>query len=146
MPPIPAVTRSTLWRGRCASSVPTLSSFCNPALIILSIPAILRSIEETSLNFGYSVIVGFTAKNDKHREAYADLMSNGRVDGVIIIDGGTGVEGFTGPKPEVPAVQVLDMVYGSGVPAIRVDDLQVAEIAVRHLASLGHRRIAQFRA
>lgn len=105
-------------------------------------PALLRSIEETSLTFGYSVMVGFTNKNDKHREAYADLLSNGRVDGVIIIDGGTGVEGFTGPKPEVPAVQVVDVVYGGAVPAVRVDDQQVADLAVRHLASLGHRRIA----
>jgi LacI family repressor for deo operon, udp, cdd, tsx, nupC, and nupG len=104
-------------------------------------PALLRSIEETALSYGYSVMVGFTDKGDKQREAYADLMSNGRVDGVIVIDGGTGVEGFIGPKPEVPAVQVLDVVYG-GVPAVRVDDKQVAEIAVTHLASLGHRRIA----
>ena len=105
-------------------------------------PAILRSIEETSLSYGYSVMVGFTAKSEKHREAYADLLSNGRVDGVIIIDGGTGVEGFTGPRPEVPAVQVMDVVYGSSVPAVRVDDQQVADLAVRHLAGLGHRRIA----
>jgi LacI family repressor for deo operon, udp, cdd, tsx, nupC, and nupG len=105
-------------------------------------PALLRSIEETSLTFGYSVMVGFTAKSEKHRAAYGDLLSTGRVDGVIIIDGGTGVEGFTGPKPEVPAVQVLDVVYGGSVPAVRVDDEQVADLAVRHLASLGHRRIA----
>jgi LacI family repressor for deo operon, udp, cdd, tsx, nupC, and nupG len=104
-------------------------------------PALLRSIEETALTFGYSVMVGFTDKGDKQRGAYADLMSNGRVDGVIVIDGGTGVEGLTGPKPDVPAVQVLDVIYG-GVPAVRVDDQQVAEIAVSHLASLGHRRIA----
>ena len=60
-------------------------------------PAILRGIEETSLTFGYSVMVGFTAKSEKQREAYADLLSNGRVDGAIIIDGGTGVEDFIGP-------------------------------------------------
>jgi LacI family repressor for deo operon, udp, cdd, tsx, nupC, and nupG len=42
----------------------------------------------------------------------------------------------------VPAVQVLDMIYGPSVSAVRVDDHQVAELAVRHLASLGHRRIA----
>lgn len=105
-------------------------------------PKLLRSIEDTSLALGYSVMVGFTDKSDKHREAYADLLSNGRVDGVIVIDGGIGVDGFTGPRPEVPAVQVLDMVYGGSVPAVRVDDQQVADIAVRHLASLGHRRIA----
>jgi LacI family repressor for deo operon, udp, cdd, tsx, nupC, and nupG len=105
-------------------------------------PALLRSIEETSLSFGYSVMVGFTNKSEKYREAYADLLSNGRVDGVIIIDGGTGVEGFTGPRPEVPAVQVLDVIYGGSVPAVRVDDQHVADIAVQHLASLGHRRIA----
>lgn len=105
-------------------------------------PALLRSIEDTALSFGYAVMVGFTAKSEKYREAYADLLSNGRVDGAIVIDGGSGVDGFTGPRPEVPTVQVLDMVYGAGIPAVRVDDQQVAEIAVRHLASLGHRRIA----
>ena len=105
-------------------------------------PALLRGIEETSLAYGYSVMVGFTDKSEKHREAYADLMSNGRVDGVIVIDGGARVDGITGPKPEVPAVQVLDLVYGGAVPAVRVDDQQVADIAVSHLASLGHRRIA----
>ena len=105
-------------------------------------PALLRSIEETSLTFGYSVMVGFTDKSEKYRGAYADLLSNGRVDGAIIIDGGTGVEGLTGPKPEVPTVQVLDVVYGGAVPSVRVDDQQVAEMAVHHLASLGHRRIA----
>lgn len=104
-------------------------------------PVLLGSIEEAALAEGYSVMVGFTGKDEKLREAYADLMSNGRVDGVIIMDGGTGVEGITGPKPAVPAVQVLDVVYG-GVPAVRVDDAQLADIAVSHLASLGHRRIA----
>ena len=49
-------------------------------------PALLRSIEETALTFGYSVMVGFTNKTDKYREAYADLLSNGRVDGVVIVD------------------------------------------------------------
>lgn len=105
-------------------------------------PALLRSIEDTALALGYSVMVGFTEKSEKYREAYADVLSNGRVDGVIIIDGGMGVEGFTGPRPEVPAVQVLDVVYGSSVPAVRVDDQHVADLAVRHLAGLGHRRIA----
>jgi len=105
-------------------------------------PGILRSIEDTALSFGYSIMVGFTAKSEKYREAYGDVLSNGRVDGVIVIDGGTGVEGFTGPRPNVPAVQVLDMVYGQGVPSVRVDEHLVSETAVRHLASLGHRRIA----
>jgi LacI family repressor for deo operon, udp, cdd, tsx, nupC, and nupG len=105
-------------------------------------PALLRSIEETALVHGYSVMVGFTDKSEQYREAYADLLNHGRVDGAIIIDGGTGVEGLTGPKPEVPTVQVLDVVYSTGVPSVRVDDRHVAELAVRHLASLGHRRIA----
>jgi LacI family repressor for deo operon, udp, cdd, tsx, nupC, and nupG len=105
-------------------------------------PALLRSIEETALSFGYSVMVGFTDKSEKYREAYADLLSNGRVDGVIVVADGAGAAGLTGARPEVPAVQVLDLVYGGSVPTVRVDDQQVAEIAVHHLASLGHRRIA----
>jgi LacI family repressor for deo operon, udp, cdd, tsx, nupC, and nupG len=105
-------------------------------------PALLHSIEEAALASGYSVMVGFTDKPERYREAYADLLSNGRVDGAIIIDGGSGVGGLIGPKPEVPAVQVLDVVYGGAVPAVRVDDQYISEMAVHHLASLGHQRIA----
>ena len=105
-------------------------------------PALLHSIEETALTFGYSVMVGFTEKTEKFREAYADLLSNGRVDGVIVVAGGAADGGLTNTRPDVPAVQVLDLVFGGSVPAVRVDDQQVAEIAVHHLASLGHRRIA----
>jgi DNA-binding LacI/PurR family transcriptional regulator len=39
-------------------------------------------------------------------------------------------------------VQILDRVYGPGMPIVRVDDLQVAELAVRHLVGSGHHRIA----
>lgn len=105
-------------------------------------PAVLRGIEETALTLGYSVLVGFTSKSGKHRESYADLLSNGRVDGVLVMDGGTGVDGLTGPRPEVPAVQMVDLAYDAAVPAVRVDEQQVADLAVRHLAGLGHRRIA----
>jgi LacI family repressor for deo operon, udp, cdd, tsx, nupC, and nupG len=105
-------------------------------------PAVLHSIEETALTFGYSVMVGFTDKSEKFRETYADLLSNGRVDGVIVVSGGSSGAGLVSARPDVPAVQVLDLVYGGSVPAVRVDDQQVAEIAVHHLASLGHRRIA----
>jgi len=34
-------------------------------------PVLVRSIEETALAMGYAIIVGFTNKTDKYREAYA---------------------------------------------------------------------------
>lgn len=105
-------------------------------------PAMVRSAEETALAAGYSIIVGFTSKTERHREAYGDLMTAGRVDGLLVADGGTGVEQFTGARPDLPVVQMLDTVYAPPVPVVRVDDKQVGELAVRHLASMGHRRIA----
>jgi LacI family repressor for deo operon, udp, cdd, tsx, nupC, and nupG len=103
---------------------------------------LLQGIEETAFDMGYSVMVGFTSRSERRSESYAELLSNGRVDGMLVLDGGTGVSRFTGPKPEVPVVQLLDRVYEPPVPVVRVDDGAVAELAVRHLAGLGHRRIA----
>ncbi|MFM8745444.1 MAG: LacI family DNA-binding transcriptional regulator [Aestuariivirga sp.] len=105
-------------------------------------PAVLASIEDTAMALGYAVMVGFTAKSEQHRAAYAELLFNGRVDGMLVMDGGAAVDRFSGPKPELPVVQLFDRVYGSGVPVVRVDDLEVADLAVRHLAGNGHRRIA----
>lgn len=105
-------------------------------------PAVVRSVEETALAAGYSIIVGFTAKTERHREAYGDLLTAGRVDGLLVADGGTGVEHFTGARPDLPVVQMLDTIYAPSVPVVRVDDRQVGELAVRHLSSMGHRRIA----
>jgi len=105
-------------------------------------PGLVSSIEDTALAMGYAIIVGFTQKADKYREAYGELLSAGRVDGMVVMDGGSGIERFTGPHPDLPVVQVFDRIYASPVPVIRIDDHQVAELAVSQLASMGHRRIA----
>ncbi len=105
-------------------------------------PRLIHAIEDTALAMGYAVIIGFTAKSEKYREAYGELLSAGRVDGMVVMDGGSGVDRFTGPQPDLPVVQVFDRVYGPSVPLVRVDDHQVAELAVHQLASMGHRRIA----
>ena len=105
-------------------------------------PGLVRSIEHTALAMGYAIIVGFTNKTDKYREAYGELLSAGRVDGMVVMDGGSGVDRFTGPRPDLPVVQVFDQIYDSPVPVVRVDEQQVADLAVQHLASMGHRRIA----
>lgn len=105
-------------------------------------PALVRSIEDTALALGYAVIVGFTEKSDKYREAYAELLSAGRVDGMVVMDGGSGIDRLTGPRPDLPVVQIFDRIYEAPVPSVRVDEEQVADLAVRQLASMGHRRIA----
>ena len=105
-------------------------------------PGVIRSIEDTALGMGYAIIVGFTRKTEKYREAYGELLSAGRVDGMLVMDGGSGIDHFTGPQPDLPVVQLFDRIYAPPVPVIRVDDHQVAELAVTQLASMGHRRIA----
>jgi len=105
-------------------------------------PGLVRSIEDTALAMGYAIIVGFTRKTEKYREAYGELLSAGRVDGMLVMDGGSGVDRFTGPQPDLPVVQLFDRIYDSPVPVVRVDDHLVAELAVSQLASMGHRRIA----
>ena len=105
-------------------------------------PSLVRAIEAAAHEQGFSVIIGFTLKNPDSRSAYGDLISNGRVDGVILIDGGVGIQDLTGLRPPIPTVQALDQVLAPSVPVVKADDHYVAELALRHLAGLGHRRIA----
>ena len=105
-------------------------------------PAVVHSITETAQALGYAIIIGFTDTTEKHREAYGELLSAGRVDGLVAMDGGSGIDRFTGPAPDLPVVQIFDRIYEQPVPIVRVDDSHLAEIAVSQLAAMGHCRIA----
>lgn len=76
---------------------------------------------------------------------YAHWAKDRRVDGVIVRD-----QLVDDPRPAalvrfgLPAV-IAGQRSSEGLPAVRADDGEAASIAVRHLAGLGHRRIARVR-
>ncbi|CUH39021.1 HTH-type transcriptional repressor CytR [Jannaschia seosinensis] len=66
--------------------------------------------------------------------------SDGRTDGILLLDGGLDpeiVRGWT-----VPVVMVCEWMDALGLPCVGTDNVAAMGLAVDHLADLGHRRIA----
>jgi len=105
-------------------------------------PDILRGLEEHAHTEDYSIILGLTGKDRAREEAYLDILHSRRADGLVIVDDGIRHVIDGGIIADVPTVQLMETQCGSSVAAVRIDDKAAAVTAVRHLAELGHRRIA----
>jgi LacI family transcriptional regulator len=130
-----------------ASSLRTRQSkvvgFVVPDLSSLLFPPILEGIEDTLLKMGYMTIVANTANDPDRYLRVLSGMTERQVDGLIIaaatlpdpiLD-----EWFEGRAPIV----LINRTDESGrAPAVLNDDLRGIGLAVRHLAALGHTRIA----
>jgi LacI family transcriptional regulator len=106
-------------------------------------PPIVRGIEDGLADTGYTVVVANTDNDDDKERSTLEVMLNRRVDGLVLATA----------HREYPVVHELT---SSGVPLVLVnrtmdhapvssvvgDDHAGIGLAVRHLASLGHRRIA----
>jgi len=100
---------------------------------------ILKGVEVTAREAGYSVLMGNT-ENDPARETeYFNMLRDGHADGMILM---TGKLPPAGGWSHLPVVVALEMIEDSGLPHVQVDNIAAARGAVEHLIALGHRRIA----
>ena len=103
---------------------------------------IFSGIERAALEMGYTAIVGHSGRDPAQEAAYLAEVARGRADGVLLL--GAGRIEFTPMQFEKapPTVAVLDFVEGQDFPAVRIDHVQAARLAVDYLVGLGHRHIA----
>ncbi|MDJ1642742.1 LacI family DNA-binding transcriptional regulator [Streptomyces pakalii] len=105
-------------------------------------PQFVAGIETGLAPLGYALVLQVVPDAESERRAYERLAGDGRVDGVFLTD-----LRVDDPRPtlvtelDIPALIVGPPQEGSGVPSIGVDDGSGIRQAVRHLRSLGHRRI-----
>ncbi|HSL26152.1 MAG TPA: LacI family DNA-binding transcriptional regulator, partial [Acidimicrobiia bacterium] len=106
-------------------------------------PPIVRGIEETLGTVDYTLILGNT-DNDADREQHLlASMMNRRVDGLILATAHRNTPAIdTVVAAGIPLVLVNRTVENHQVPAVTGDDHAGIGLAVRHLAELGHTRIA----
>ena len=105
-------------------------------------PPIVRAIEDRFAEIGYVTLVGNTDNYPARQAALIDRFIGQGVDGLIVAT-------FFRNDPIVgtcldagiPTVAVFRDPEDDLVPSVRVDDAKAMEIAVRHLAGLGHRHI-----
>jgi LacI family transcriptional regulator, repressor for deo operon, udp, cdd, tsx, nupC, and nupG len=105
---------------------------------------ILKGVEATARAAGYSVLMGNTEDDPDRETEYFDMLRDGHADGMILMTGKLPSKaGYLDRLPQnLPVVVALEMIEGSGLPHVQIDNEGAAAEAVRHLISLGHRRIA----
>ncbi len=101
---------------------------------------ILKGVEETAREAGYSVLMGNTEDEPKREAEYFDMLGDAHADGMILMTGKLpprqrGMDGL-------PVVVALEMIDNCAFPHVQIDNVAAAREAVEHLISLGHRRIA----
>lgn len=106
-------------------------------------PPIVRGIEERLDERGYTPLIANTDNSPaRERTAVAAMLAR-HVDGLIAATAHRGNELLDEvPDPEMPVVLVNRSTDDRSLPAVTVDDRLGIHLAVEHLVSLGHRRIA----
>jgi LacI family transcriptional regulator len=104
---------------------------------------IVRSVEDHCFGAGYTLILCNTDDEPRRQNVYLQVLSEKRIDGLIIISTGNDkellslVDGLT-----IPTV-LLDREISHGqCDLVETAHMQGAMMATEHLLSLGHRRIA----
>lgn len=107
---------------------------------------ILRGIEETLFEAGYGMIIGDLDGSPEKETHFAAFTAAGRVDGAILLNGHLFGQSRDGKGPAarlgIPLVALCEAIPGAHIPQIEIDNRDAASRMTRHLASLGHRRIA----
>lgn len=106
---------------------------------------VIRGIDQRAQRDGFHVLV--SGSHDAWDEIAAALRAmHRRVDGVIIMSPDIEAEALTATLPAgLPAVLLNCAVHGRGIPAINIDNRGGAGAMVRHLVSLGRRRVVFMR-
>ncbi|AYY13331.1 LacI family transcriptional regulator [Actinobacteria bacterium YIM 96077] len=106
-------------------------------------PPIARGIEEVLEEAGYSVWIVNTDHDLAREQALVESLRSRQVDGLILC-----TAHLSHPLIEKMRDEGVKMVLANrrtddpGVPSVTPDDAHGIDLAVRHLAGLGHRRIA----
>jgi LacI family transcriptional regulator len=106
-------------------------------------PPIVRGIEDALMEAGYTLVLANTDNNLEKERSVLESMQLRRVDGLIIATALRADPVVADLKAaEVPVVLINRVSDSPGVSSVTGDDYEGIGLAVRHLAALGHRRIA----
>jgi LacI family transcriptional regulator, repressor for deo operon, udp, cdd, tsx, nupC, and nupG len=135
--PNPAArTLRTLKSGRILVTVPDIS---NPFF-----SEVIRGVEETAQDLGYSVLLGDTRYQADREEQYAGFLKRREADGLIFLGHRLPellVDVVEGAQGRAPIVNGCEYSADLGVSSVHIDNATAAADAMTHLYRLGHQRI-----
>jgi LacI family transcriptional regulator len=105
-------------------------------------PQLVRAVEDAAHDLGYAILLCNAADDPERESEYLDLLVDRWVDGVVIAASSLGGRHreWLADAP-LPIVLVNSPVQDIGLSTISSDSHAGGELAARHLAELGHRRI-----
>ena len=131
-------TARNLRRRRTGAIVVLVPNLGNPFF-----SRILAGIETAASRAGYTVLICDSRQPQEGGQRLAEYVRANRADGLISLDGslprGLLEEGGNGRRPA--SVFTCEWNEASRLPSVRFDNAGGAELAVGHLAALGHRSI-----
>ncbi|WFE89878.1 LacI family DNA-binding transcriptional regulator [Roseibium porphyridii] len=102
---------------------------------------VFKGAESIARAAGYSLLMGNTEDDPKREEEYFEMLNDGHADGMILMTGKL-PQDYELPKDISDKVVVaLEMIDGSNLSHVVIDNEKAAFEAVNHLISLGHTRI-----
>ena len=107
---------------------------------------IVQSIENVAIQLGYRVLLGETQGNQERLDHYADMVLTRVADGLILL--GSLLPSVVRRSmearhvPPIPLVLACERFEGLDCPTVSIDNVTAGELAVRHLAERGCKRIA----
>jgi LacI family transcriptional regulator len=103
---------------------------------------VVRGVEDTSFEQGYSVIL-CNSDGDPDKELhYANVLVEKRVDGILLIAAGVGPEHILAwQKQHIPLVLIDRDIPDVSVDVVLTHNARGGWLAARHLIELGHQRI-----
>lgn len=106
-------------------------------------PPIIRGIEDRLAQSGFVVLLGNTDDDPKREKGVLEGMLSRRVDGLVLATAmrRSDIATVIGSE-DLPIVLINRVVDDHAFPSVATDDVAGIKMAVAHLASLGHTRIA----
>lgn len=125
---------SNLRRQRTGSVIALVPNLANPFF-----SQIMAGISSVLTPAMYSLLIADTQFGPDPHERLEHYLRNGVADGLILFDAALSLDSrrILGRPPIISACEWLE----TGIPYVRVDNEHGAELAVAHLAGLGHQRI-----
>ena len=104
---------------------------------------VARGVEDAAQGAGFNVILCNTDESEAKQQRYLDVLLQKRVDGILLVPAGTSTElGDWIRKQSTPMVVLDRRIRCAQVDFVCGDSEGGAYQLIRHLLSLGHRRIA----
>ena len=114
-----------------------------PDLVNPVFPPIVRAAETALAAAGYATLLANTDNDPAREELLVRRMAEHLVDGLMLASAARGTRAVDlCAALRIPVVLINRRLPGRAIPAVINDDQAGIALAVRHLAELGHRRIA----